>query len=278
MQKVSLWEKVRRMPKFDLTGRIAVVTGGSQGIGRGIALALAEHGADVAIVAREPEAVAGGTERIHRPVDPVVREIEALGRKAVGILADVRDSEQAQGMAAQAFEAFGRIDILVNNAGATWGETFKMAPLLELSPRDFQECLRLNLASQFLCSCAVAPGMLERGEGVIINLASISGQGPSPGNGAYGAAKAGVISLTQTMAVEWAPVRVNAIAPGSVDHTDRAAVHPYARGRAPVAQTTAVGRGGTVDDIAAAALYLASDEASYVTGVVLDVNGGRRPG
>ena len=266
------------MPKFDLTDRVAVVTGGSQGIGRGIALALAEHGADVAIVARAPEAVAGGTERIHRPVEPAVQEIEAMGRRAMGVLADVRDSEQVQGMAAQVTEAFGRVDILVNNAGATWGETFKMAPLLELTPRDFLECLRLNLVSQFLCSCAFAPGMVERGEGVIINLASISGQGPSPGNGAYGAAKAGVLSLTQTMAVEWAPVRVNAIAPGSVEHADRAAVHPYARGRAPVAQTTAVGRGGTVEDIAAAALYLASDEASYVTGTVIDVNGGRRPG
>ena len=266
------------MPRFDLTDKVAVVTGGSQGIGRGIALALAEHGAHVAVVARAPEAVAGGTERIHRPVEPVVREIEAMGSRAVGILADVRDSEQTQAMAAQAVEAFGRVDILVNNAGATWGETFKMAPLLELSPRDFQECLRLNLLSQFLCGCAVAPGMLERGEGVIINLASISGQGPSPSNGAYGAAKAGVLALTQTMAVEWAPVRVNAIAPGSVEHADRAAVHPYARGRAPVEQTTAVRRGGTVDDIAAAAVYLASDEASYITGATLNVNGGRQPG
>ena len=153
------------MPKFDLTDRVAVVTGGSQGIGRGIALALAEHGADVAIVARAPEAVAGGTERIHRPVDPVVQEIEAMGRRALGVLADIRDPEQVQGMAAQVTGAFGRVDILVNNAGATWGETFKMAPLLELTPRDFQECLRLNLMSQFLCSCAIAPGMVERGEG-----------------------------------------------------------------------------------------------------------------
>lgn len=266
------------MPSFDLSGKAAVVTGASQGIGRGVALALAEHGANVAVVARAPEAVTAGSERIHRPVEPVVREIEAMGREAVGILADVREPDQAQRVVKQTLAAFGRLDVLVNNAGATWGETFKMAPLLDLSPSDFHECLRLNLASVFLCGRAAAPAMLERGGGAIVNLASISGQGPSPGNGAYGAAKAGVISLTRTMAAEWAPVRVNAVAPGSVEHPDRAAVHPYAQGRAPVEQTTAVRRAGTVGDVAAAVLYLASDEASYVTGAVLDVNGGRVPG
>ena len=266
------------MPSFDLADRAAVVTGASQGIGRGIALALAEHGANVIVAARAPEPVAGGSERIHRPVEPVVREIEAMGRNAVGVLADVRDPDQAQRIVEQVLGAFGRLDIWVNNAGATWGETFKMAPLLDLSPADFRECLRLNLASVFLCGCAAARAMVERGSGSIVNLASISGQGPSPGNGAYGAAKAGVISLTRTMAAEWAPVRVNAVAPGSVEHADRAAVHPYARGRAPAEQTTAAGRAGTVADVAAAVLYLASDEASYVTGAVLDVNGGRLPG
>lgn len=266
------------MPSFDLADRAAVVTGASQGIGRGIALALAAHGANVIVAARAPEPVAGGSERIHRPVEPVVREIEAMGRNAVGVLADVRDPDQAQRIVEEALGAFGRLDIWVNNAGATWGETFKMAPLLDLSPADFRECLRLNLASVFLCGCAAARAMLERGSGSIVNLASISGQGPSPGNGAYGAAKAGVISLTRTMAAEWAPVRVNAVAPGSVEHADRAAVHPYARGRAPAEQTTAARRAGTVDDVAAAVLYLASDEASYVTGAVLDVNGGRLPG
>ena len=263
------------MANIDLTDRVAVVTGASQGIGRAIAVALAEHGADVVAVAREPERVEGGTERIHRPLAPVVEDIEVLGRRAVGVLADVRDPEQVDEMAAAALREFGRVDILVNNAGATWGETFKMAPLLELSPRDFQESLRLNLQSVFLCSCALAPSMIEQGAGAIVNLASISGQGPSANNGAYGAAKAGVISLTRTMAMEWAPVRVNAVAPGSVDHADRAPVHPYARGRAPVAQTAALGRAATPGEIASAALFLASDAASYITGAVLDVNGGR---
>ena len=263
------------MANIDLTDRVAIVTGASQGIGRAIATVLAERGADIVAVAREPEAVEGGTERIHRPLGPVVADIEAMGRRAVGVLADVRDAAQMEGMAATAREAFGRVDILVNNAGATWGETFKTGPLLELSPRDFQESVRLNLLSVFLCSCAVAPAMIERGSGVIVNLASISGQGASPNNGAYGAAKAGIISLTRTMAIEWAPVRVNAIAPGSVEHADRAASHPYARGRAPIAQTAALGRPAAPEEIAGAALFLASDAASYVTGAVIDVNGGR---
>lgn len=250
-----------------LQDKVAIVTGGGQGIGREYSLRFAAEGASVAVADLRAE-----------EAKEVESEIEATGASALAIHADVADEAGAAKMVADTVERFGRVDILVNNAGATWGETFKMAPLLELSPRDFQECLRLNLVSQFLCSSAFAAGMVERGEGCIINLASISGQGPSPGNGAYGAAKAGVLSLTQTMAVEWAPVRVNALAPGSVEHADRAAVHPYARGRAPVSQTTAVGRGGTVEDIAAAALYLASDEASYVTGTVINVNGGRLPG
>ena len=106
------------MPSFDLADRAAVVTGGSQGIGRGIALALAEHGANVAVVARAPERVAGGSERIHRPVEPVVREIEAMGRKAIGVLADVRDPDQAERIAEETLGAFGRLDVWVNNAGA----------------------------------------------------------------------------------------------------------------------------------------------------------------
>ncbi len=260
---------------IDLTGKVALVTGASQGIGRAIATALAGHGADIVAVAREPESVEGGAERIHRPLAPVIADIEAMGRRALGVLADVREPDQVDEMAASALRAFGHVDIVVNNAGATWGETFKMAPLLELSSRDFQESLRLNLQSVFLVSCALAPAMVERGEGAIVNLASISGQGPSAGNGAYGAAKAGVISLTRTMAMEWAPVRVNAVAPGTVDHADRAATHPYARGRAPVSQTAALGRAATPEEVAAAVLFLASGAASYITGAVLDVNGGR---
>jgi NAD(P)-dependent dehydrogenase (short-subunit alcohol dehydrogenase family) len=263
------------MPKFDLTDRVAIVTGGSQGIGKGIALGLAEQGAHIVVVSREPEAVTSGTERLHHPANPVVEEIQRLGRKAIGVLADVRDSEQVQAMVARTEETYGRVDILVNNAGASWGETFKMGPLLELTAHDVMESLRLNLLSVFLVSAAVAPVMLRQGKGSIVNMASLSGRGPSLNNGPYGAAKAGVISLTETMAREWGPiVRVNAIAPGAVAHADRSPVHPYAQGRVPISETTALGRAGTVEDIVGAAVYLASDEASYTTGAVLDINGG----
>lgn len=266
------------MNSFDLTGRVAIVTGGSQGIGKGIALTLAEAGADIAIVAREPEGVTGGSTRIHQPTQPVVEAIEAMGRKAIGILADVRDADQIDAMTAQVRKTFGHIDILVNNAGATWGETFKTGPLLDLTPADFEECLRLNLQSVFLVSRSVAPTMLSQGKGVIVNLSSLNGRGPSPNQGAYGAAKAGVVSLTQTMSLEWAPqIRINAIAPGYINHPDRAPVHPYAPPqRDRLENTVALARAGTVDDLTGAILYLASDASAYTTGTVIDIEGGRR--
>lgn len=265
------------MDSMDLAGKVAIVTGGSQGIGKAIALALADAGADIAIVSRLPEAVDIGTERMHLPADPVIGEIGERGRKAVGILTDVREPEQVLAMVGQVKDEFGHIDILVNNAGATWGETFRMGPLLEMEAQDFRECLRLNLESFFHVSSAVAPLMLEQGDGVILNMASGSGQGASPGNGLYGAAKAGVISLTLTMAQEWAPaIRVNAIAPGTIAHADRAAVHPYAPPGSRGAAAIPLGRTGDAVDIAGAALYLVSDAASYATGTVIDINGGRR--
>ncbi|MEK9659280.1 MAG: SDR family oxidoreductase, partial [Chloroflexota bacterium] len=244
---------------------------------RAIALTLAEAGADIAIVARAPEAVSVGTERIHRPLDPAVAQVRERGRRAIGILADVREPEEMAAMATQVRDELGRVDILVNNAGATWGETFRMGPLLEMSAQDLDECLRLNLKSFFHVSAAVAPLMLQQGKGVILNMASASGQGASPGNGLYGAAKAGVISLTLTMAQEWAPaIRVNAIAPGTIAHADRAAVHPYAPPGSRGPANIPLGRTGAPEDIAGAALYLVSDAAAYTTGAVLDINGGRQ--
>lgn len=265
------------MDSMDLSGRVAVVTGGSQGIGKAIALALADAGADIAIVARMPESVDIGTERIHRPVEPVVAEIGERGRQSIGLLADVRDPDDMRVMAQQVRDHFGRIDILVNNAGATWGETFRMGPLIEMSAQDFDECLRLNLKSFFHSSIPVAEIMLNQGHGTILNMASGSGQGASPGNGLYGAAKAGVISLTLTMAQEWAPtIRVNAIAPGTIAHSDRAEVHPYAPPGSRGPANIPLGRTGDAQDIAGAALYLVSDAASYTTGAIIDINGGRR--
>ena len=265
------------MDSMNLAGRVAIVTGGSQGIGKAIALALADAGADIAIVSRLPEKVDIGTERMHLPSAPVVQQIGERGRKAMGFHTDVREPEEIHLMVEQVREEFGRIDILVNNAGATWGETFRMGPLLDMGAQDLRECLRLNLESFFHVSTAVVPVMQQQGKGVILNMASGSGQGASPGNGLYGAAKAGVISLTLTMAQEWAPtVRVNAIAPGTIAHADRAAVHPYAPVGSRGPSGIPLGRTGDADDISGAALYLVSDAASYTTGAVIDINGGRQ--
>lgn len=263
------------MSLFDLAGRVAIVTGGSQGLGRGIAHALAEAGADVVVIARLPEAVTQGSERPHAAVDGVVEELRAKGRRALGVTADVREEDQVNDFVEKALAEFGRIDILVNNAGGSWGESFTKGPILEIGSHDMIEAYRLNVVSTFLCSRAVAPAMFKQGKGAIVNIASITGQGPCPGQSSYGAAKAGVISLTQTMASEWAPaIRVNAVAPSLVETPHRA------KGgggdvEATMLSTTPLARIGTVEEHSAAVAFLASDAAGYVTGTVLDVNGGR---
>lgn len=263
------------MSLFDLEGRVAIVTGGSQGLGRGIAHALADAGADIVIIARLPEAVTQGSERPHASVDLVVEELRGKGRKALGITADVREEGQVNGFVEKAISEFGRVDILVNNAGGSWGETFTKGPILEIGSHDMMEAYRLNVVSTFLCSRAVAPAMLEQGRGAIVNIASITGQGPCPGQSSYGAAKAAVISLTQTMASEWAPaIRVNAVAPSLVE-TPHRAKGGSGSVEATMLSTTPLARVGMVEEHSAAVAFLASDAAGYVTGTVLDVNGGR---
>lgn len=210
------------MPNFDLSGRAAIVTGGSQGLGRAMAIALAEAGADVAVVAREPEEVTRGRTRPHEPVGTVTEMIEKAGRRALGITADVRDKDQVGRMVEQVHDAFGRIDVLVNVVGGSWGETFRAGPLMEIGEQDVMEAYKVNVVTMFLCSTAVQPIMKRQGRGSIINIASVAGRGPSPSQGSYGAAKAGVINMSQTMAIEWAPeIRVNAIAVGGVETPHR---------------------------------------------------------
>jgi 3-oxoacyl-[acyl-carrier protein] reductase len=265
------------MAGFDLTGRVAVVTGGAQGLGRAMARALAAAGADVAVVARGPEPVTVGRSRPHEPLDPVCDEVRALGRRAEGFPTDLRDAAQTARMVGQVLAVFGRIDILVNNAGGSWGETFRAGPLLEMTAHDLMEAYRVNLVTMFHCSAAVAPQMRRQGRGAIINIASIAGRGASPGQGAYGAAKAAVINLSQTMAIEWGPeVRVNAVAVGGVDSPHRARWTAAPGPATPMAALPAVGRLGTPEDHAGAVVWLASDAAAYISGAVIDANGGRR--
>ena len=265
------------MPGFDLTGRVAIVSGGSQGMGRAYCLELAGAGADVAVIARMPEPVTGGRSRPHDPVERVVEEVQALGRRALGVTADVREPDQVTEMVRQVHETLGRIDILVNVAGGSWGETFRSGPLAEIDHNDLVEAFLVNVKTTFLCSSTVAPIMMEQGKGAIINIASSSGVGASPGTGAYGAAKAALISLSQTMAAEWAPkVRVNVILPGGIDSSHRpmwidAAERPGPGG------TSAMRRNATQEEHGGVVLFLASDAGGFMNGAVLDATGSRAP-
>ena len=202
------------MASFDLTDRVAIVTGGSDGIGKGIAIAMAEAGASIVVVARQQQ-----------KIDAAVAEIEALGRRAIGVSVDVSDPSRIQSIVDAAMGEFGKIDILVNNAGSSWGTTFKRGLLLDLEASDFDGAFNTNVRSQFLCGKAVVPIMQQQDSGgTVINMSSVGGQlnrDPSPTMGLYSATKAAILSFTRSMAAEWAPkVRVNALMPGLIQ-TDR---------------------------------------------------------
>ncbi|TDC68259.1 SDR family oxidoreductase [Actinomadura sp. GC306] len=239
---------------LDLAGRTAVVTGGVRGVGAGISRALLEAGADVVAVARrEPESLP-----------------EAGGRPARFAALDARDPDAAQEFA----DGLDRVDILVNNAG---GGPF--LPLAEGPLRTHLKIIELNLTSALIMSRVLQPRMLETGGGSIVNIGSVSGVRPSPGTSAYGAAKAGLHSLTRSLAVEWAPhVRVNTLVLGMI-RTESAHLH-YGdeEGIAAIGRTVPMGRLGTPDEVGAACAYLASDLAAYITGTeMLMHGGGERP-
>jgi NAD(P)-dependent dehydrogenase (short-subunit alcohol dehydrogenase family) len=258
------------MPDFDLTDRVAIVTGGSDGIGRGVAVGLAVAGAHVVIAARRPE-----------KIDEAVAEIKALGRRAIGVPTDVSDAAACANLIAAAMREFGKIDVLVNNAGGSWGSTFKRAPLLELEEWDFDGCFGTNVKSQFLCSKAAVPIMQKQANGgVIINMSSVGGLlGGVPGYtmAFYSASKAAILSLTRSMAAEWAPeIRVNALMPGLIQ-TDRTRNDPL---RLATDEQLAAGIGlnrvGLPGDIAGAAVFLASDASAWITGASIQIDGGPR--
>lgn len=265
------------MAGFDLTGRVALVTGGAQGIGKAVALALADSGADVAVAARGPEEVTVGKSRPHEPVDSVVEEIRARGRQSMGITADVRLEDDVTSMVQQALDEFGRIDILANVVGGSWGETFRGGSLMELTPHDLIEGYRLNVVTMFQVSKAVVPHMKAQGKGVIVNIASGVGRAGSPGQGGYAAAKAAVINMSMTMALEWAPeIRVNSIALGAIYSPHRPMWADESQPPRDPAARVALGRQGTPEEVAGIVAWLASDNAGYVNGTVIDAHGGRR--
>ena len=240
---------------IDMTGTVAIVTGGGRGVGRGITTRLLEAGAEVVICGRnEPESLPS-----------------AEGRAAVFIAVDVREPEQIDRVIALATGRFGRLDLLVNNAGGA-----PPADAATASPRFSEAILRLNLIAPLVFAQKANAWMQTQEDGgCILNISSVSAVRPSPGTAAYGAAKAGLLSLTTSLAVEWAPkVRVNAIVAGLI-RTEQASLH-YGNeaGIAAVAATIPLGRMGEPADVGDACLFLASKLASYVSGAALLVHGG----
>ena len=238
-----------------LAGKAAVVTGSTRGIGRAVALALAREGADVLVHGRDPAAARGACQ-----------EIEALGRRTAWYTADLEQAAAARAVVDRALEAFGKLDLLVNNAGL-----FQRQPALELEEADWDRLLDVNLKGAFFCAQAAARAMLGRG-GAIVNMASDAcwsgGLNPCAH---YAASKAGLVSITRSLAKELAPhgIRVNALAPGMIE-TDMGDTAGATLGGLQIP----LGRYGTPDEVAAAVVFLASDEASYVTGANLNLSGG----
>ena len=244
---------------LDMTGKIAVVTGGSRGIGRAICLELARNGANIVLCYAGNAAAAEDT----------VSACEALGVQALAVQCDVSDADAVKALMDTAVKTFGRIDILVNNAGIT-----RDGLLMTMKEADFDAVINANLRGTFLCLKAVARTMMKQRYGRIVNLSSVVGLRGNAGQVNYAASKAGVIGMTKSMAKELATrgITVNAVAPGFID-TDMTAAMPEAAKTASLASIPA-GRLGTPEDVAKAVAFLASDDAAYISGQVLAVDGG----
>jgi 3-oxoacyl-[acyl-carrier protein] reductase len=244
---------------IDLTGKAALVTGGSRGIGKAIALRLARQGADVAFSYRGNADAAKAT----------AAEIESIGTKAVAIQGDVKDPGSADAVVKSALEAFGKVDILVNNAGITRDDL-----IMRMSEEAWRDVLETNLFGAFWMTKAVTRPMLKARSGRIVNITSVSGQAGQMGQANYSSAKAGLIGLTKATARELASrgITANAVAPGFV-LTELTKNLPEAL-QNEINSRTPLGRFGTVEEVADAVAFLASDEAAYITGQVLAVDGG----
>lgn len=242
----------------DFENKVAIVTGSGSGIGRAIALELAARGADVALCGRRLE-----------PVQETAKMIEALGRKAYAASVDVSGSEAVQAFVADVIKTFGKVDILVNNAGLTRDNL-----LMRMSEEEWDAVLDTNLKGAFLFCKALARPMMKQRSGAVVNIASIVGITGNAGQCNYSASKAGLIAMTKSMAKELASrgIRVNAVAPGFIVSQMTDALPEEIRNE--MLKNIPAGRFGKTDDIAKAVAFLCSEDASYVTGQTLSVNGG----
>ena len=244
---------------MSLQGRVALVSGGGSGIGRATALRLAQDGADVAVIDLNIEAAR-----------ETASMIEKVGRRSTALRVDVTKSDEVRAAVEEAERAVGPMGVLVNNAGVAW-----LAGFLEMPEEDWDRMLAVHLKGAYNCTRAVLPGMIERRWGRVVSLSSVAALGGTGRSVAYATAKAALIGFTKSLAREVGPhgVTVNAVAPGFIA-TPMTSTWEADR-RARLAEETPVGREGSPEDIAYAIAYLASEEASFVTGQVLSPNGGR---
>jgi NAD(P)-dependent dehydrogenase (short-subunit alcohol dehydrogenase family) len=249
------------MSRWDLEGRAAVVTGAGTGIGRGTALVLAEHGADIVLAGRRLE-----------PLEHTAADVESLGRRAVVVPTDVTDVDQCQALVRRAVDELGRLDILVNNAG---GASTK--PIADWTPEEWRYVLDVNASSTWFLSRFASTPMLAQGKGSIVNISSGAARFAFPIGAPYGAAKAAVDNLTMSLAAAWTPkgIRVNGIACGAVrSEMLLEDSKKYGVDEAALGSGNAMGRIGEPDEIGYAVAFLASDASSYCSGQTLWVNGG----
>ncbi len=254
------------VPDYDFAGKVAIVTGGSSGIGRAVSLQLASCGASVVIASLPAEACVA-----------MQKEIESLGGRALALPTDVSDPAQVEQMVEKTVEAYGRLDILINNAGIG-GEVL---PLLEQTPEEFDKVIRVNLKGIFLSAKAAAAQMIRQGQGgCIVNTGSIAYVEGRGFHGPYGAAKGGVATLTRSMAAEWAEhgIRVNAVAPGLTRTPINEALTEEPEIMKELVAKIPLGRMARPWEIGAMMLFLSSDAASFVTGSIIHVDGGATVG
>jgi 3-oxoacyl-[acyl-carrier protein] reductase len=268
--------------EIDLSGRVALVTGGSRGLGRADALTLARAGADVVIADIQVESDSGTAAELYGPMaqaaraqglvytEATAREIGELGRRSAAIKCDVTDREQVDETVTRIVEEFGSVDILVNNAGTL----DHLAQLSDQSPGLWERDLRVNLTGSFNCAQAAWPHMKERGWGRIVNMASVAGTLGGFGQASYSTTKAGLLGLTRTLALEGARygITCNAIVPGVIGTEAFLFGNPEMNER--MVRRTAMRRAGEPQDVANAIAFLCSDLAGYITGVGLNVSGG----